>query len=205
MGVLRWPCRRSVLLPEDFEHRQNTTTAIMGDEPGEDAEARKAAVKARMAAEAEEAAKNKKKKGFMTPARKSKLRMLLRKKAAEELKKEEERKREERRKVIEERCGAAKNIDGASDDGKRAIIEQYFNHIQNVESDKFDMEMRIMANDYAISELTRKVTDLRGKFVKPILKKVSKFEDKFAQLNKKASEFKFRTELRNTDLNHVTN
>jgi len=160
-----------------------------------DAEARKAAVRARMA---EEAAKNKKKKGFMTPARKSKLRMLLRKKAAEELKKEEERKREERRKVISERCGEEKPLEGHGDDVLRGIVEEYYKHILDVEAAKYDMEMRLMVNDYEISELTRKVTDLRGKFVKPILKKVSKFEDKFAQLNKKASEFKFKTELQKT-------
>ncbi|CAL4070584.1 unnamed protein product, partial [Meganyctiphanes norvegica] len=147
---------------------------------------------------AEEAAKNKKKKGFMTPARKSKLRMLLRKKAAEELKKEEERKKEERRKAIGERCGEEKSLDGASDEAIRTVVEQYYKHILSVESAKYDMEMKIMVNDYEISELTRKVTDLRGKFVKPVLKKVSKFEDKFAQLNKKASEFKFKTELSKT-------
>lgn len=160
-----------------------------------DAEERKAAVRARMA---EESAKNKKKKGFMTPARKSKLRMLLRKKAAEELKKEEERKREERQRMISQRCGKEKSLEGASDEGIREVVEEYYKHILSVESAKYDMEMRIMVNDYEISELNRRVTDLRGKFVKPILKKVSKFEDKFAQLNKKASEFKFKCELQKT-------
>merc|ERR1712198_816787 len=167
-------------------------------ETGDDAEARKAEVKARMAADAAKAAEAKKKKGFMTPARKSKLRMLLRKKAAEELKKEEERKKEERRKAIAERCGDAKELDGIPEDALRAVVEEYHKHILDVEGAKYDMEMMIMVNDYEISELTRKVTDLRGKFVKPILKKVSKFEDKFAQLNKKASEFKFKTELQKT-------
>jgi len=138
---------------------------------------------------------DKKKKGFMTPARKSKLRMLLRKKAAEELKKEEERKKEERRNAILERCGEVKSLDGASADGIRAVIEEYYKHILEVESAKYDMEMKMMVNDYHISDLTTKVTDLRGRFVKPILKKVSKFEDKFALLNKKASEFKFKNEL----------
>lgn len=41
--------------------------------------------------------------------------MLLRKKAAEELKKEQERKAAERRKIIDERCGKAKNLDGANE------------------------------------------------------------------------------------------
>ena len=50
-----------------------------------------------------------------------------------------------------------------------------------------------------LNDLTQKVTDLRGKFVKPPLKKVAKFEDKFAQLNKKASEFKFKADLAKAD------
>jgi len=171
----------------------------MGDEPGEDAEARKAAVKARMAAEAEEAAKNKKKKGFMTPARKSKLRMLLRKKAAEELKKEEERKREERKRIVGERCGEEKNLNDIPIEGLREIVQQYQDHIMATESSKYDLELKLVYNDFLINDLTQAVTDLRGKFVKPTLKKVSKFEDKFAQLNKKASEFKLKAELSKGD------
>jgi len=164
----------------------------------DDAEARKAEVKARMAKEAEEAAA-KKKKGFMTPARKSKLRMLLRKKAAEELKKEEERKREERRRIVNERCGEEKSLDGADEVGLRAIVQEYHDHMTATESSKYDLEMKLVMNDFIINDLTQKVTDLRGKFVKPTLKKVSKFEDKFAQLNKKASEFKLKAELSKND------
>merc|ERR1712128_30749 len=167
---------------------------IMGDEAGDDADARKAEVKARMAKEAEAAAA-KKKKGFMTPARKSKLRMLLRKKAAEELKKEEERKKEQRRRVVTERCGEEKSLDQVPDDGVRDILQKYYDHILATESSKYDLELKLVYNDFVINDLTQKVTDLRGKFVKPPLKKVSKFEDKFAQLNKKASEFKFKATL----------
>lgn len=136
----------------------------------------------------------------MTPARKSKLRMLLRKKAAEELKKEEERKKEERKRAIHQRCGDEKKVEGVDAAALRTIVEEYYRHILEVETAKYDMERRVTVNDYEISELTRRVTDLRGKFVKPVLKKVSKFEDKFAQLNKKASEFKFKVELQKADL-----
>jgi len=166
----------------------------MGEEM--DADARKAEVRARMQ---EEAAQSKKKKGFMTPARKSKLRMLLRKKAAEELKKEEERKKEERRKVVNERCGDEKPVEGIPLEGLIELVQGYYNHIMLTESSKYDLELKLVYNDFIINDLTQKVTDLRGKFVKPPLKKVSKFEDKFAQLNKKASEFKFKAELQKGD------
>merc|ERR1711962_1924711 len=165
---------------------ENTPTVAMADEKpavtGDDAEARKAEVKARMAADAAKAAEAKKKKGFMTPARKSKLRMLLRKKAAEELKKEEERKKEERRRVVVERCGVEKSLD-VPIEGLRTIVEEYYKHILETESTKYDLELKLVYNDFIINDLTQKVTDLRGKFVKPTLKKVSKFEDK-AELSK---------------------
>ncbi|KAA1414975.1 troponin, partial [Nocardioides humilatus] len=47
-----------------------------------------------------------------------------------------------------------------------------------------------------ISDLNSQVNDLRGKFVKPTLKKVSKYENKFAKLQKKAAEFNFRNQLK---------
>merc|ERR1711913_141195 len=155
------------------------TTGTMGDEDkkpeesGDDAESRKAEVKARMAADAAKAAEAKKKKGFMTPARKSKLRMLLRKKAAEELKKEEERKREERRRVVGERCGEEKSLDQVPIEGLRAIVQEYYDHIMATESSKYDHEMKLIINDFVINDLNAAVSDLRGKFVKPTLKKVS--------------------------------
>ncbi|CAL4070578.1 unnamed protein product [Meganyctiphanes norvegica] len=161
----------------------------------DDADARRAEVKARMA---KETALTKKKKGFMTPARKSKLRMLLRKKAAEELKKEEAKRKEERRRIVGERCGKEKPIENIPDDGLRTIVQEYYNHILACEDAKYDLEMKLMVNDFTIVDLTNKVTDLRGRFVKPTLKKVAKFEDKFAQLNKKAAEFKFKSELDQT-------
>jgi len=89
----------------------------------------------------EEASKAKKaKKGFMTPDRKKKLRLLLRKKAAEELKKEQERKAAERRRIIEERCGTPKDVDNASEDALKRIINDYYQRINKLEEVKVDLE-----------------------------------------------------------------
>jgi hypothetical protein len=145
----------------------------------------------------EEASKAKKaKKGFMTPDRKKKLRLLLRKKAAEELKKEQERKAAERRRIIEERCGQPKNIDDAGEDTVKRVIKEYYDRIMKLEDQKFDLEYCVKKKDFEISELNSQVNDLRGKFVKPTLKKVSKYENKFAKLQKKAAEFNFRNQLK---------
>ena len=145
----------------------------------------------------EEASKAKKaKKGFMTPERKKKLRLLLRKKAAEELKKEQERKAAERRRIIEERCGKPKNIEDANEAELQTICQMYWHRIYNLEGDKYELERAIQIRKMEISDLNSQVNDLRGKFVKPTLKKVSKYENKFAKLQKKAAEFNFRNQLK---------
>ena len=145
----------------------------------------------------EEASKAKKaKKGFMTPERKKKLRLLLRKKAAEELKKEQERKAAERRRIIEERCGKPKNITDANEAMLKRIIQEYYDRMYVCEGQKWDLEHEVRKRDYEIADLSSQVNDLRGKFVKPTLKKVSKYENKFAKLQKKAAEFNFRNQLK---------
>ncbi|XP_023318822.1 troponin I isoform X15 [Trichogramma pretiosum] len=154
---------------------------------------KRAEVRARL----EEASKAKKaKKGFMTPDRKKKLRLLLRKKAAEELKKEQERKAAERRRIIEERCGKPKDIDNANEEQLKRVLRDYHDRITKLEDKKFDIEYIVKKKDYEISELNSQVNDLRGKFMKPTLKKVSKYENKFAKLQKKAAEFNFRNQLK---------
>lgn len=156
-------------------------------------ERKRAEVRKRM----EEASKAKKaKKGFMTPERKKKLRLLLRKKAAEELKKEQERKAAERRRIIEERCGKPKNIEDANEDMLKDIVKEYYNRMYTCEGQKWDLEFEVRKRDWEISDLNAQVNDLRGKFVKPTLKKVSKYENKFAKLQKKAAEFNFRNQLK---------
>merc|ERR1711879_214609 len=131
-----------------------------------------------------------------TPERKKKLRLLLRKKAAEELKKEQERKSAERRKVIDQRCGKPTSTDGMSESELRSLVQTHYERICAIESDKYDTEKRVEFKEYEITELNIAVNDLRGKYIKPTLKKVSKYENKFAKLQKKAAEFNFRNQLK---------
>merc|ERR1711997_1035991 len=167
-------------------------TSNMSDQMSE-MDRKKAEVRKRME---EEGRMRKKKKGFMTPERKKKLRLLLRKKAAEELKKEQERKAAERRKVIDQRCGKPTSTDGMSENELRDLCKDYHDRICGIENDKYDTEKEVEFKDYQINELNMAVNDLRGKFIKPSLKKVSKYENKFAKLQKKAAEFNFRNQLK---------
>merc|ERR1712213_60359 len=178
-----------------LHHTSGTKRRLkMGDvEKQAEIDRKKAEVRARLEAQA---AGKKAKKGFMTPERKKKLRLLLRKKAAEELKKEQERKAAERRKVIDERCGLPKDLENASEDSLISICQSYYERVKKLENEKYDMEKEVEYKDYKINELNIAVNDLRGKFIKPTLKKVSKYENKFAKLQKKAAEFNFRNQLK---------
>merc|ERR1712083_225012 len=137
-----------------------------------------------------------KKKKFMTPERKKKLRQLLMREAAKQLKIEQEKKEAERRKVIGERTGSGRNLEGASDQQLREICNAYHKRIVALESEKFDLERDVQVKDVNINELNIAVNDLKGKYVKPTLKKVSKYENKLAKLQKKAAEFNFRNQLK---------
>jgi len=132
--------------------------------------------------------------GFMTPDRKKKLRVLLRKKAAEELKKEQERKAGQRRKIIAERCGEPKKVDGANEASLMQFCKEYHKRIAELEDKKYDLEYEVRQKDFLVNELTIQVNDLRGKFVKPALKKVSKF-DKIKMI-KMREEVDFRAGLK---------
>merc|ERR1712227_1134779 len=132
----------------------------------------------------------------MTPERKKKLRLLLRKNAAEALKKEQEEKAKLRQEMIEKRCGKPKSREGLGENELRSLCQEYQDKICTIESDKYDLEKEVEFKDYQINELNIAVNDLRGKFIKPTLKKVSKYENKFAKLQKKAAEFNFRNQLK---------
>merc|ERR1712233_153775 len=191
MGVRSLSSLRGVASKGSFS--SHLATSMGEDDKMSDIDRKKAEVRARLEAQA---AGKKAKKGFMTPERKKKLRLLLRKKATEELKKEQEMKAAERRKVIDERCGKPKSLDGASEEELRQICQEYYKTMWKVESEKYDEEFELMKKEFEINELNIAVNDLRGKFIKPTLKKVSKYENKFAKLQKKASEFSIRTQLK---------
>jgi len=137
-----------------------------------------------------------KKGGFMTPERKKKLRTLLRKKAAAELVKEQERKAEERLRVIAERCGTKVELEGASMDEMKKTCQQYFDKWYKLEGEMFILQREVILRDLQINELTISVSDMKGKFIKPSLKKVSKYENKFAKLQEKAAKFAFANQLK---------
>lgn len=159
----------------------------------EDRERKKAEVRKRL----EEAGRAKKaKKGFLTPERKKKLRQLLMKKAAEDLKQQQLLKEQERQKILAQRIPSLPNVDSMSNQGElQKILNDMHQRVCKLEEEKYDLEYGVRAKDFEINELNIQVNDLRGKFVKPALKKVSKYDTKFKKLEKE-DKVDFRQNLK---------
>ncbi|KAF8356027.1 unc-27 [Pristionchus pacificus] len=180
----------------------------MADDAGDEAkrkalerEAKKAEVRKRL----EEAGKagKKAKKGFLTPERKKKLRKLLMVKAAEDLKRQQLQKEQERQKVLAERTIPLPEVDSVDDKGKlEKIYNELFERVKALESEKYDINAIVSAKENEINCLNIEVNDLRGKYAKPALKKVSKYDNKFKKMlggegaEGKAPKADFRSNLK---------
>ncbi|KAI7691517.1 hypothetical protein SSS_08342 [Sarcoptes scabiei] len=139
--------------------------------------------------------KSTKKKGFMTPERKKALKNLLRRKAAEEVKRQQEIRERERQKAISERTGKPKPTHDSNEDlsffvtfkilitaALIAICKEYHNRIYKLNEEKWDLELAVCLKEYEIQEIQSRVNDMRGKFIVPPLKKVSKYQTQLEKM-----------------------
>merc|ERR1712027_219490 len=83
----------------------------------------------------------------------------------------------------------------AAEDLKK-ICQEYFGKWYKLEAEMFFLQREVILRDLQINELTISVSDMKGKFIKPTLKKVSKYENKFAKLQEKAAKFAFANQLK---------
>ncbi|KAI1724608.1 troponin domain-containing protein [Ditylenchus destructor] len=163
-------------------------------------ERKKAEVRKRL----EEAGRMKKaKKGFLTPERKKKLRKLLMLKAAEDLKMQQQLRAEERHRVLHDRIiPMPVNFDQMTDpDELEDLANEFRERILILETEVYDLSYTVRQKDFVINELTIAVNDLRGKFVKPTLKRTNKTETQFDKIKKQnAAKVDFRAKLKTVDL-----
>jgi len=145
--------------------------------------ARKKVDRERKRAEAREAAEKKKRFG-LTPEKKRKLRLLIMKMATENLKGEQSRRLEARKNYIEQHLKPLDDVHGMSDAQLKALCQDLHNQLKTNEENRYDLELKIRKQDYDVNELTIKINDIKGKFVKPSLKKVSKTEQKLNKIKK---------------------
>lgn len=104
--------------------------------------------------------------------------MKKREEEAEEAKRIETKRLEEKLETIAQRCGEPRNTQGLSDEELKGVMTQYHDRLLMCESQKYDLEQRVKRNQIESDDLYKYVYDLKGKFVKPTLKKVHhEFED----------------------------
>jgi len=145
--------------------------------------ARKKADRERKRQEARDAAEKKKRFG-LTPEKKRKLRLLIMKMATDNLKGEQQRRLEARKNFIEQRLKPLDDVSSMSDAQLKTLCQDLHNQLKTTEEGRYDLEFKVRKQDYDINELTIKINDIKGKFVKPSLKKVSKTEQKLNKIKK---------------------
>jgi len=160
---------------------------------------RKKAERERKRQEARENAEKKKRFG-LTPEKKRKLKLLIMQKATEDLKNEAARKIAAKKAYLDDKVKPLpEEIGGLNEAQLVSICKDLHRQIAEQEEAKYDLEMKIRKQDYDINELTIKVNDIKGKFIKPALKKVNKTQSKFAKLEKiEAEKADFRSNLKST-------
>ncbi|CAF3737003.1 unnamed protein product [Rotaria sordida] len=167
------------------ENLKNTTEQRLVDRSltDEEKKARKKADRERKRQEARDAAEKKKRFG-LTPEKKRKLRLLIMKMATENLKGEQQRRLEARKNYIEQHLKPLDNLSSMSDAQLKSLCQELHSQLKSHEESRYDLEFKIRKQDYDVNELTIKINDIKGKFVKPSLKKVSKTEQKLNKIKK---------------------
>jgi len=136
--------------------------------------------------------KKPKKKGMggLSPEKKRLLKQLIMQKAAEDMKKKAAEEAAEKMKIVEARVGKL-NIEGLDQSGLDAKCRELYKTVCALEEEKYEWEEKIRRQEYELNELSIKVNDIKGKFVKPVLKKVAKPVNKLAKFDKSAKLKKF--------------
>lgn len=117
--------------------------------------------------------------GGLSPEKRALLKKIIMDRALTELKKENEQRETEKRQYLE------KKVPHLDFDALRALphdqlagkVRSMYDTYVRLCEEQFEWESRIRQQDLEISQLTIRVNNLRGKFVKPILKKVVRPEE----------------------------
>merc|ERR1712012_1461777 len=113
------------------------------------------------------------------------------------MKKKQEEEEKAKKKLIEQKVGTL-SLDGMGKSQLEAKVKELYKTVCALEEEKYDWEVKIRRQDYELNELTIKVNDIKGKFVKPVLKKVAKPTNKLAKFDKNKSKGGFRDNLKST-------
>jgi len=94
-------------------------------------------------------------------------------KTAEELKKQQERDAKEREQFLASRIQKL-GLEGLNKEQLEQKVRTLYDSVAKLEEEKYDWEFKLRKLDFEINELNIVVNDIKGHFVKPSLKKISK-------------------------------
>lgn len=77
---------------------------------------------------------------------------------------------------VQARLGEPVQIEGLDANGIKAALKQLYERWVGTESEKYDIEYAVKLRDMQIHDLEMEVSDMRGKFIIPKLKKVHTFK-----------------------------
>lgn len=77
---------------------------------------------------------------------------------------------------VANRIGSKKTIEDLSEDDLKAVLKEYYDRWVALEGTTYDVNHAVKMNDIQIHELQMEVSDMRGKFIIPKLKKVHNFK-----------------------------
>lgn len=122
-------------------------------------------------------------------------------KTAEELKMQQARDAQERQQYLASRVPQL-SIDGLDKSSLQSKVRELYDVVCRLEGEKYDWEFKLRKVDFEINELNIVVNDIKGHFVKPMLNKISKTEQKLAKIaevkSKLTSAGGFRGSLKST-------
>ncbi|XP_052678220.1 trichohyalin-like isoform X7 [Crassostrea angulata] len=113
---------------------------------------------------------------------------LIMAKAAEDLRNEAKAKAEEKERYINERVPPC-DTQGKDKAALIKLCKDLHTLMATLEEEVYDWNMKVRKQEGEINSLSLKVNDSKGKFVKPVLRKVNK-ESKFDKLKKDKSDFR---------------
>lgn len=77
---------------------------------------------------------------------------------------------------VQARLGEPVSIEGMDANAIKDTLKQLYERWVGTESDKYDIEYAVKLRDMQIHDLEMEVSDMRGKFIIPKLKKVHTFK-----------------------------
>ncbi|GFR65954.1 troponin I [Elysia marginata] len=139
--------------------------------------------------------------GGLSAEKKKLLKKLIMQKAAEDLRNEAMQKAAEKEKYINDRVPILKT-EGLGQSELEKLVKDLHSKVSVLEEEVYDWEVKIRKQDFEINELTLKVNDTKGKFMKPVLRKVNKTESKLKKIGQQTKESTdFRGNLKSTGQN----